>query len=217
MDPRIKDLAFGAALNAIVRSAGIAPGGAGMNAGGIGDQLRRIETLPPPPSAAPTTITTPAVDATAQGVAPISAESGGYEPMPGGGGGGITWNNPQTAILDRQGVPLTVADIVGRGVDLASFFSNPLGYVAGRLLTGETMGQQVKGMLTPVSTAVPVTSMAEIATQFAQQQGISPSQAMAILEGGSYAEMGGGDSGSYGGGMAGETGAPGEASFGLDR
>lgn len=210
MDPRIKDLAFGAALNAIVRSAGMGPTGMGTGTGSIGDQLRRIGTLPPPSSA--TTITTSPEEPTVQTTAPVSAGGaggdGGYEPIPGGGagGGGITFGNPQTPFLDRQGVPMTVADLAGRGVDILSFMSNPLSYVAGRMLTGETMGQRVKGALTPVSTATPVTSMAEIATQFAQQQGITPSQALAILEGGSYSEMTGESPGVGGAGVTGVTG-----------
>lgn len=207
MDPRIKDLAFGAALNAIVRSAGMGPTGAGVGTGSIGDQLRRIGTLPPPSSS--TTITTPPEEPAVQTGAPISVgdSGGGYEPMPGGGagGGGITFSNPQTPFLDRQGVPMTVADLAGRGVDILSFMSNPLGCIAGRVLTGETMGQRVKGALTPVSTATPVTSMAEIATQFAQQQGITPSQALAILEGGSYSEMTGESPGVGGAGVTGVT------------
>lgn len=207
MDPRIKDLAFGAALNAIVRSAGMGPTGTGVSTGSIGDQLRRIGTLPPPSSA--TTITTPPEESAVQTGAPVSTggDAGGYEPMPGGGagGGGITFSNPQTPFLDRQGVPMTMADLAGRGVDILSFMSNPLSYIAGRVLTGETMGQRVKGALTPVSTATPVTSMAEIATQFAQQQGITPSQALAILEGGSYSEMTGESPGVGGAGVTGVT------------
>ena len=127
MDPRIKDLAFGAALNAIVRSAGMGPTGMDTGTGSIGDQLRRIGTLPPPSSA--TTITTSPEEPTVQTTAPVSAGGdGGYEPMPGGGagGGGITFGNPQTPFLDRQGVPMTVADLAGRGVDILSFMSNPL-------------------------------------------------------------------------------------------
>ncbi len=240
MDPRIKDLAFGAALNAIVRSAGMGPTGAGVGTGSIGDQLRRIGTLPPPSSS--TTITTPPEEPAVQTGAPVSVgdSSSGYEPMPGGGagGGGITFSNPQTSFLDRQGVPMTVADLVGRGVDILSFMSNPLGYIAGRVLTGETMGQRVKGALTPVSTATPVTSIAAVANAL----GISMDQAESIIGGqpattpagpvstvgidmfgpqgpygsteSSYSPS---DFGGYGGGTAGETGAPGESSYGLDR
>ena len=238
MDPRIKDLAFGAALNAIVRSAGMGPTGMGptgmgTGTGSIGDQLRRIGTLPPPSSA--TTITTSPEEPTVQTTAPVSAGGdggdGGYEPIPGGGagGGGITFGNPQTPFLDRQGVPMTVADLAGRGVDILSFMSNPLSYVAGRMLTGETMGQRVKGALTPVSTATPVTSMAEIANAL----GISMDQAESIIGGqpatapaGPVSTLGmdmfgpqneSSSYGGYGGGSFGETGAPGESSYGLDR
>lgn len=182
MDPRIKDLAFGAALNSILRSASM-----GTN---MGAELRRIGTLPPPG----TTPESGPMQAVSQrpgmglGGTEISPDSGGIGDVT---GSTAPFGNPQTGITDSFGVPLTMADLVGRGVDVLSLMTSPISFLAGAALTGKTAGQNIKGMLTPVTTATPVISMAEIASQFGQQHGISPAEAMAILSGGSHTEMSG--------------------------
>lgn len=184
MDPRIKDLAFGAALNSILRSASM-----GTN---MGSELRRIGTLPPPgqPStpSQPPSITVPGQMGAGPSITDIAPGPGEMGESP---DQGVPFGNPQTGITDQQGVPLTVADLMGKGIDIISMLTNPIGFLAGTALTGKTTGQTVKGMMTPVTTATPVISMAEIASQFGQQHGISPAEAMAILGGGSHVEMSG--------------------------
>jgi hypothetical protein len=184
MDPRIKDLAFGAALNSILRSASM-----GTN---MGSELRRIGTLPPPgqPStpSQPPSITVPGQMGAGSSITDIALGPGEMGESP---DQGVPFGNPQTGITDQQGVPLTVADLMGKGIDIIAMLTNPIGFLAGTALTGKTTGQTVKGMMTPVTTATPVISMAEIASQFGQQHGISPAEAMAILGGGSHVEMSG--------------------------
>ncbi len=183
MDPRVRDLAFGAALNSILQSAGM-----GTN---VGSELRRIGTLPPPTP--PTTPVPPTAPVSSSDITISMTGDGSYQQDSFGGttGGGILSGNPQTGVVDEAGVPLTVGDIIGRGVNVIGFLSNPLSFAAGYALTGRTMGQAVKGMMTPVETAQPTISLAQIALDMAQQTGLTPSEAMSILTGGSHVEQSG--------------------------
>jgi len=190
MDPRIRDLAFGAALNSILQSAGM-----GTN---IGSELRRIGTLPPPsPPSPPSSSSTPTLpaDVTVPMSGGLDQQGPGMDAfgdaIGGATGGGISFGNPQTSITDSFGTPLTVGDLVGRGVDIISFLSNPLSFAAGYALTGKSTGQMVKGMMTPVETAQPTISLAQIALDMSQQTGLTPSEAMAVLTGGSHVEQSG--------------------------
>ena len=184
MDPRVRDLAFGAALNSILQSAGM-----GTN---VGSELRRIGTLPPPPSPlSPPTIPTSPTGVTIPMSDGLDQQGPGMDAFGGTPGSETSFGNPQTGILDSWGVPLTVGDLVGRGVDVISFLTNPLSFAAGYALTGKTAGQAVKGMMTPVETAQPTISLAQIALDMSQQTGLTPSEAMAVLTGGSHVEQSG--------------------------
>lgn len=59
-------------------------------------------------------------------------------------------DNQITNITDFQGVPMTEADLIGMATNIAvpSLFN-----LASLALTGQTIGQQVKGQLTPVENA----------------------------------------------------------------
>jgi hypothetical protein len=87
-------------------------------------------------------------------------------------------------------VELTVADVLGMMAQGLSFAMSPVTTTASMLMGRPTVGQQVKGFLTPVETASPVGSMAQAAVNFASANNISFDDALAILSGGSYGEMG---------------------------
>ena len=183
MDPRVRDLAFGAALYGIGQSGGMT--------GNIGADLRRIGTLPPPapptPLAPQAAQTAPVASMFGQDIyadGPSVTDVSGTTGAPGG------FANFQTGIVDSQGVPLTVADVLGMMAQGLSFAMSPVTTTASMLMGRPTVGQQVKGFLTPVETASPVGSMAQAAANFASANNISFDDALAILSGGSYGEMG---------------------------
>jgi hypothetical protein len=170
-------------------------------------------SLVPQRQAAPAAPAPTGLEATAQ--MPVPQYMGGQEGpgmempqgMPGGGFG-----NPQTGILDSSNVPLTLGDILGGIVNVGSMMMSPLSFGV-QAMMGNLPGTAVKGMMTPVETAQPVSaSLIDMATAL----GITPEQAAAILGGepeGPSAEMstvgmdafgpggtgGGGDVGGIGG------------------
>jgi len=177
--------------------------------------LSLVPQRPAPAAPAPT-----GLEATAQ--MPVPQYMGGQEGpgmempqgMPGGGFG-----NPQTGILDSQGVPLTLGDILGGIVNIGSMMMSPLSFGV-QAMTGNMPGTAVKGMMTPVETAQPVSaSLIDMATAL----GITPEQAAAILggePGGPSAEMSTvgmdafGPGGTGGGGDVGGIGGIGDVSEG---
>jgi hypothetical protein len=177
-------------------------------------------SLVPQRQEAPAAPAPPGLEATAQ--MPVPQYMGGQEGpgmempqgMPGGGFG-----NPQTGILDSQGVPLTLGDILGGIVNIGSMMMSPLSFGV-QAMTGNMPGTAVKGMMTPVETAQPVSaSLIDMATAL----GITPEQAAAILggePGGPSAEMSTvgmdafGPGGTGGGGDVGGIGGIGDVSEG---
>jgi hypothetical protein len=90
--------------------------------------------------------------------------------MPGGGFG-----NPQTGILDSQGVPLTLGDILGGIVNIGSLMMSPFSFGM-QALTGNLPGTTVKGMMTPVETINPA------AIALAEQLGVSVNTAQGLVD-----------------------------------
>jgi hypothetical protein len=176
MDPRVRDLAFGAALYGIGQSGGMT--------GNIGADLRRIGTLPPPtpltPQAAPTA---PVASMFGQDIYSGGGDGFGAMSAPGG-----PFSNMQTGVLDPQGVPLTVADLIGMGVNVMSMLTSPVTTIGRAALTGQLPGTAVKGMLTPVEMASPmeVSPFVQEAAQLASRAGISFEDALNVIGGGYY-------------------------------
>jgi phage-related minor tail protein len=116
------------------------------------------------------------LEATAQ--MPVPQYMGGQEGpgmempqgMPGGGIG-----NPQTGILDSQGVPLTLGDILGGIVNVGSMMMSPLAFGV-QAMMGNMPGTAVKGMMTPVETINPA------AITLAEQMGVSVNDAQGLID-----------------------------------
>jgi phage-related minor tail protein len=116
------------------------------------------------------------LEATAQ--MPVPQYMGGQEGpgmempqgMPGGGFG-----NPQTGILDEQGVPLTLGDILGGIVNVGSMMMSPLAFGV-QAMMGNMPGTAVKGMMTPVETINPA------AITLAEQMGVSVNDAQGLID-----------------------------------
>jgi len=88
---------------------------------------------------------------------------------------GTPMENPQTGILDSQGVPLTVGDLVGQVVNVGSMLTNPLGFAL-QAAAGKLPGTVVKGMMTPVVTINPQ------AIALAEMLGVSVNTAQGFLD-----------------------------------
>lgn len=105
----------------------------------------------------------------------------GMDAMGGGtGGGGIGGGFGFGPIEGMQTIntpfgPLTIADIIGAGVNLLTPIPLQLGSM---MLTGKTVGSQMKGALTPVSTATPISSQA---FGLAEQLGVTPAEAQSLI------------------------------------
>ena len=105
----------------------------------------------------------------------------GMDAMGGGtGGGGIGGGFGFGPIEGMQTFstpfgPLTIADIIGAGVNLLTPIPLQLGSM---MLTGKTVGSQMKGALTPVSTATPISSQA---FGLAEQLGVTPAEAQSLI------------------------------------
>ena len=97
----------------------------------------------------------------------------GMEAMGGGGIGFGPIEGMQT--INTPFGPLTIADIIGKGVDLLTPIPLQLGSM---MLTGKTVGSQMKGALTPVSTATPISSQA---FGLAEQLGVTPAEAQSLI------------------------------------
>jgi hypothetical protein len=134
-----------------------------------------LSLVPPRPSPAPAPAPT-GLEATAQ--MPVPQYMGGQEGpgmempqgMPGGGFG-----NPQTGILDSQGVPLTLGDILGGIVNVGSMMMSPLAFGV-QAMMGNMPGTAVKGMMTPVETINPA------AITLAEQMGVSVNDAQGLID-----------------------------------
>lgn len=90
--------------------------------------------------------------------------------MPGGGFG-----NPQTGILDAQGVPMTLGDVLGQIANFGSLMMSPFSFGM-QALTGNLPGTTVKGMMTPVETINPA------AITLAEQMGVSVNDAQGLID-----------------------------------
>lgn len=101
------------------------------------------------------------------------AQGPGMEMQQGMPGGSI--GNPQTGILDAQGVPLTMGDVLGQIANLGSLMMNPLSFGI-QAMTGNLPGTTVKGMMTPVETINPA------AIALSQQMGIPASEAQGLID-----------------------------------
>jgi hypothetical protein len=130
-----------------------------------------------PPRPAPALAPAPTgLEATAQ--MPVPQYTGGQEGpgmempqgMPGGGFG-----NPQTGILDAQGVPMTLGDILGGIVNIGSMMMSPLSFGV-QAMMGNLPGTAVKGMMTPVETINPA------AIALAEQLGVSVNDAQGLID-----------------------------------
>lgn len=97
----------------------------------------------------------------------------GMEAMGGGGIGFGPIEGMQT--INTPFGPLTIADVIGKGVDLLTPIPLQLGSM---MLTGKTVGSQMKGALTPVSTATPISSQA---FGLAEQLGVTPAEAQSLI------------------------------------
>ena len=155
----------------------------------------------------------------ARGQMPMPQYMGGQMPMqqymsgqqgPGGemlqGMPGSGFGNPQTDILDEQGVPLTVADVIGQIANFGSLVMSPTSFGI-QAMTGNLPGTAVKGMLTPVQT------LSQEAITLAEQMGISVNDAQGLIDamglGGVQAATGMADiaeSGAAGAGPSGDVG-----------
>ncbi len=133
-------------------------------------------SLVPPRQEAPAAPAPTGLEATAQ--MPVPQYMGGQEGpgmempqgMPGGGFG-----NPQTGILDEQGVPLTLGDILGGIVNVGSMMMSPLAFGV-QAMMGNMPGTAVKGMMTPVETINPA------AITLAEQMGVSVNDAQGLID-----------------------------------
>jgi hypothetical protein len=134
-----------------------------------------LSLVPPRPAPAPAPAPT-GLEATAQ--MPVPQYTGGQEGpgmempqgMPGGGFG-----NPQTGILDAQGVPMTLGDILGGIVNIGSMMMSPLSFGV-QAMMGNLPGTAVKGMMTPVETINPA------AIALAEQLGVSVNTAQGLVD-----------------------------------
>ena len=105
----------------------------------------------------------------------------GMDAMGGGtGGGGIGGGFGFGPIEGMQTFstpfgPLTIADVLGKGVDLLTPIPLQLASLATK---GTTIGSQMKGALTPVSTATPISSQA---FGLAEQLGVTPAEAQSFI------------------------------------
>jgi hypothetical protein len=98
----------------------------------------------------------------------------GMDAMGGGGGVGFGPIEGMQTFSTPFG-PMTIADVIGKGVDLLAPMPLQLGSM---MLTGKTMGSQMKGALTPVSTATPISSQA---FGLAEQLGVTPAEAQSLI------------------------------------
>lgn len=134
-----------------------------------------------PTGFAPQPITfAPAAAGAAPTVAPgMGGGASGIETGPGMeamGGGGIGFGPIEgMQTINTPFGPLTIADIIGKGVDLLTPIPLQLGSM---MLTGKTVGSQMKGALTPVSTATPISSQA---FGLAEQLGVTPAEAQSLI------------------------------------
>ena len=152
-----------------------------------------LSLVPQRPAVAPEAPMPTGLEATAQMPAQMPA------PMPYGMDNreamattGGQFQNPQTGIMSGpgpadRGVNLTVADLIGRGANVFSAMSNPLSFLAGYAMTGRTIGDTIKGALTPVETAQ-FSMPSEAALSLAEQAGMSPAYAQGLIN-----AMGGAD------------------------
>lgn len=85
-------------------------------------------------------------------------------------------DNQVTAMTDFEGVPMTEADLIGMA---ANVVTPSLFNLASLALTGQTIGQQVKGQLTPVSTAQPISIEA---FNLGEQIGIPAVEAQGLID-----------------------------------
>jgi hypothetical protein len=85
-------------------------------------------------------------------------------------------DNPISSINDFEGVPMTKADLVGFGTNI---FTPSLFNLVSLALTGQTIGQQVKAALTPVSTAQPISIEA---FNLGEQIGIPAVEAQGLID-----------------------------------
>lgn len=105
----------------------------------------------------------------------------GMDAMGGGtGGGGIGGGFGFGPIEGMQTFstpfgPLTIADVLGKGVDLLTPIPLQLASLATK---GTTIGSQMKGALTPVETAAPISSQA---FGLAEQLGVTPAEAQSLI------------------------------------
>lgn len=94
----------------------------------------------------------------------------------GGGGGGFGFGPIEgMQTFSTPFGPLTIADVLGKGVDLLTPIPLQLASLATK---GTTIGSQMKGALTPVSTATPISSQA---FGLAEQLGVTPAEAQSLI------------------------------------
>lgn len=98
----------------------------------------------------------------------------GMDAMGGGGGVGFGPIEGMQTFSTPFG-PMTIADVIGMGANLLTPIPLQLGSM---MLTGNTMGSQMKGALTPVSTATPISSQA---FGLAEQIGVTPTEAQSLI------------------------------------
>jgi len=172
MDPRVRDLAFGAALYGLGRTGGLT--------GNVGADLRRIGTLPAPtqtPAAAPAAA--PAATLLGQDIY-SGGDGSGMDMGPTGGG----WENPITGITDAQGVPMTAADLIGMAAQGLSFAVSPISTIAKGMMGLPSTFTTVKGALTPVETATGMSPLTSEANALASALNIDPMDALMAITGG---------------------------------
>ncbi len=172
MDPRVRDLAFGAALYGIGRTGGLT--------GNVGADLRRIGTLPAPtqtPAAAPAAA--PAATLLGQDIF-----AGGDGPGMDMGQSGGAFGNPITGITDAQGVPMTAADVIGMISQGIAFGLSPVSTLAGMAMGKPSAFTTVKGALTPVETATGMSPLTSEANALAAALNIDPMDALMAITGG---------------------------------
>jgi len=155
-------------LNDILRRAVFAQAVQGLP---TGFAPQPITFAPAATGAAPTAA--PAVTGGMGGGASGIETGPGMEAMGGGGIGFGPIEGMQT--INTPFGPLTIADIIGKGVDLLTPIPLQLGSM---MLTGKTVGSQMKGALTPVSTATPISSQA---FGLAEQLGVTPAEAQSLI------------------------------------
>ena len=153
----------------------------------LNDILRRavfaqaVQGLPTGFAPQPITFAPVAAPAGAPGMAGgMGGGMSGVEVGPGmdamGGGGGVGFGPIEgMQTFSTPFGPMTIADVIGMGVNLLTPIPLQLGSM---MLTGNTMGSQMKGALTPVSTATPISSQA---IGLAEQIGVTPTEAQSLI------------------------------------